>query len=123
MSGFDLPPIQGFDLGMPQRNDALRAAVEGLEGFQGPEAPARRVRELGDGPSMPFDGVLADSLDYVKGLQDDTREKVRGLVMGEDVELHDVMIAGNKSEAAFNLLLEVRNKMVEAWEKLSRSGG
>jgi flagellar hook-basal body complex protein FliE len=31
------------------------------------------------------------------------------------------MIAANKSEVAFNLVLEVRNKMVEAWEKLSRS--
>ena len=125
MSGFDLPPIQGFDIGMPQRNDALKAALENLgnlEGLQGPVAPAREVREIG-GTAKPFDGVLADSLDLVKGLQDDTREKVRGLVMGEDVELHDVMIAGNKSEAAFNLLLEVRNKLVDAWEKLSRSSG
>ena len=44
-----------------------------------------------------------------------------GMVMGEDVELHDVMIASSKSEVAFNLLLEVRNKMVDAWEQLSRS--
>jgi flagellar hook-basal body complex protein FliE len=31
------------------------------------------------------------------------------------------MAAANKSEVAFNLMLEVRNKLVEAWEKLSRS--
>ena len=34
------------------------------------------------------------------------------------VELHDVMLAANKSEVMFNLMLEVRNKLVEAWEKL-----
>ena len=44
-------------------------------------------------------------------------------VMGEDVELHDVMLAGGKSEVAFNLMLEVRNKLIDAWEKLSRSAG
>jgi flagellar hook-basal body complex protein FliE len=42
-------------------------------------------------------------------------------VLGEEVELHDVLIAGSKSEVAFNLLLEVRNKLVDAWEQLSRS--
>jgi flagellar hook-basal body complex protein FliE len=57
----------------------------------------------------------------VQSLQDDTRAKTRGLALGEDVDVHDVMIAANKSEVAFNLVLEVRNKMVEAWEKLSRS--
>jgi len=31
------------------------------------------------------------------------------------------MIAANKSDMAFSLLLEVRNKMVDAWDKLSRS--
>jgi len=46
---------------------------------------------------------------------------VRGMALGENVELHDVLIATNKSEVAFNLLLEVRNKLVDAWDKLSRS--
>jgi flagellar hook-basal body complex protein FliE len=54
-------------------------------------------------------------------MQSDVRSKVRGLVLGEGVELHDVMLAINKSEVSFNLMLEVRNKLVDAWEKLSRS--
>jgi flagellar hook-basal body complex protein FliE len=31
------------------------------------------------------------------------------------------MMAMGKSDVAFNLMLEVRNKLVDAWEKLSRS--
>ena len=73
-----------------------------------------------DGP-RGFGGMLTDALETVQSLQDDTRAKTRGLALGEDVNVHDVMIAANKSEVAFNLVLEVRNKMVEAWEKLSRS--
>lgn len=122
MSGFDLPPITGWDLGArPKLGDLseLRVPPEGPEGpLRGPGEAPRPA--LGDGPRS-FAGALADSLEQVKGLQDDVRAKARGLVLGDDVELHDVLIAGAKSEAAFNLLLEVRNKLVDAWQTLSRS--
>lgn len=116
MSGFDLPPIRGFDQGFQKP----------VQPFVSPEVegPARVVGPTGAAPDSeeaPFSGVLADSLNDLRGLQLDAKDKVRGMVMGEDVELHDVMIASSKSEVAFNLLLEVRNKMVDAWEKLSRS--
>ena len=120
MSGFDLPPIVGFDQSFQRPQGPLRSP----EPFQAPpNVPL--VGDVGDqsatGSATPFSGVLADSLEHVRGLQNDVREKVRGMVMGEDVELHDVLIAGSKSEVAFNLLLEVRNKLVDAWDKLSRS--
>jgi flagellar hook-basal body complex protein FliE len=57
----------------------------------------------------------------VQSLQKDTQDKVRSMMLGEGAELHDVMIAANKSDMAFSLMLEVRNKLVDAWDKLSRS--
>ena len=127
MSGFDLPPVRGFDKGFqrpeqpfvsPELQDIgpLQGGVERPSGVADSGAA-----DSGAGTATPFSGVLADSLNEVRGLQLDVKDKVRGMVMGEDVELHDVMIASSKSEVAFNLLLEVRNKMVDAWEKLSRS--
>jgi flagellar hook-basal body complex protein FliE len=71
--------------------------------------------------SQSFESALGDSLASIRSLQEDVQQKTRGLVLGEDVELHEVMLAANKSEVAMNLLLEVRNKLVDAWEKLSRS--
>lgn len=129
MSGFDLPPITGFDIGIPRNPFAGAQSPEGRQGPEGPlpavGLPDRLIDTTGatgaTGGARPFAGVLADSLDEVKGLQDDVKDKVRGLVLGDEVELHDVMIASSKSQVAFNLLLEVRNKMVDAWEKLSRS--
>ena len=120
MSGFDLPPVSGFDKGFqrpeqPFVSPELREASPPRGGVERPAGVAD------DAAATPFSGVLADSLNEVRGLQLDVKDKVRGMVMGEDVELHDVMIASSKSEVAFNLLLEVRNKMVDAWEKLSRS--
>lgn len=120
MSGFDLPPIPGYDRSFPRPQQPFRTP-EGAAGPGFPPIGQEPIRRPEHDTARPFSGVLADSLDGVKGLQDDVRDKVRGLVLGEDVELHDVLIASNKSETAFNLLLEVRNKMVDAWEKLSRS--
>ena len=122
MSGFDIPPIRGFDgsFGMPQgparSPEIFKVPDVQPIGNDNPQGPS-----VGD--SKPFDGFLADSVQKVADLQADTKQKVKGMVMGEDVELHDVMIAGQKSTVAFNLLLEVRNKLVDAWEKLSRSAG
>jgi flagellar hook-basal body complex protein FliE len=125
MSGFDLPPIRGFDQGFqrPQRPFAS-PEVQGPQ-MRGMDPLGGRAERPGQSEGVDgeesFSGVFAESLNTVRGLQLDVKDKVRGMVMGEDVELHDVMIAGSKSEVAFNLMLEVRNKLVDAWEKLSRS--
>lgn len=121
MSGLDIPPV-AFDW-MRHQRDVLRAMAQPLLGPQGPGRTGEQVPASGEitPAAATFDGVLGDALAKVQGLQDDARDKVRGLALGEDVELHDVMIAANKSETAFSLLLEVRNKLVDAWEKLSRS--
>ncbi len=100
----------------------MRAMAQPLLGPQGPGRTGEQAPVAGGtDSSAAFEGMLGDALAKVQGLQDDARDKVRGLALGEDVELHDVMIAANKSDTAFSLLLEVRNKLVDAWEKLSRS--
>lgn len=125
MSGIDLPGLGAFDPRSMQDLQQLISVSSAAPNIaQGPERIVRRPaigpeRPLGDSPG--FAGYLADSLGKVQQLQDDARQKARGLALGEDVDLHEVMIAANKSEVAFNLLLEVRNKLVDAWEKLSRS--
>jgi len=119
MSNFELPPLS-FDL-----QDKLRPPVQGFGGPGSVQDPERTggtpATEGGTGPMADFGGMLAKSLGQLGALQDDVKQKTRGLVLGEDVELHDVMLATSKSEVAFNLMIEVRNKLVDAWEKLSRS--
>lgn len=122
MSNFDLPPLIGFDPMQKPRfpMSGLRMPEEGVQGpgsletgLPGPKTEGAEEDEFG--------GVLAKTFARMQSMQSDVSEKTRGLVLGEDVELHDVMLAAGKSEVSFNLMLEVRNKLVDAWEKLSRS--
>jgi flagellar hook-basal body complex protein FliE len=107
MSGFD---IQGLP-GPGQGPGPVR--LQGERGVRPAEAPGA------GGPD--FAGALADAIERVDDLQDDVAGKYAALARGEPVELHDLMAAMGRSEVAFNLLLEVRNRLVDAWEKISRS--
>lgn len=125
MTGFDLGSIGGFDIGRFQK-EVMRAMSERGPNMIDPpkvgeNAPLRPSTASSPVEGRGFDGFLGDAIGEVNDLQKDTQDKVRGMMLGEGVELHDVMIAANKSDMAFSLLLEVRNKLVDAWDKLSRS--
>lgn len=105
MSGFDIP-------GPAQLKPRLIGDPEG----QGPGTPS-----VDGGPGRLFEETLSGALEEVRSLQLDTRSKYEALARGEQVDVHDLMIAVGKSEVAFNLMLEVRNKLLEAWQTLSRS--
>jgi len=45
------------------------------------------------------------------------KEKV---LKGEDIPLHEIVIASEKASVALNLLIEIRNKLVEAYKELLR---
>lgn len=90
-------------------------------GAQEPRTDVGAKKAVEQPKSGSFGGALAEAIDRVDTLQADVADKTQRLAMGEDVALHDVMSSMGKSEVAFNLVLEVRNRLVDAWEKLSRS--
>ena len=115
---------QGFS--GPQGLSGPQGPTAAPQGFadpvRTPEIPSRAPSIGGStGSSGGFGDVLAQAIEGVDSLQKDVSSKTQALATGEPVALHDVMTSMGKSEVAFNLLLEVRNKLVDAWEKLSRS--
>ncbi len=70
------------------------------------------------GPS--FGQVLKQALSEVSELQAEADEAVRGLLLGEGVSIHETMIALQKAETSFKLLMEVRNKLISAYNEIMR---
>ncbi|MFN2370663.1 MAG: flagellar hook-basal body complex protein FliE [Candidatus Krumholzibacteriia bacterium] len=67
-----------------------------------------------------FADQLAKAVDQVQDLSTRSRDLVDGMVAGRTTEVHDVMIAAKESQLAFELLVEVRNKLLEAYQELMR---
>ena len=59
-------------------------------------------------------------LDQVNSLQANAKHMAEEAALGGDVDLHDVMIAGEKASVAMQLTLQIRNKMVEAYQEVMR---
>ncbi|MCB1183245.1 flagellar hook-basal body complex protein FliE [bacterium] len=67
-----------------------------------------------------FARQLQDAMLEVDALQTRRDEMVDGMVSGRTTEVHDVMIAARESQLAFELLMEVRNKLLESYQEIMR---
>lgn len=67
-----------------------------------------------------FSQYLKKAIAEVNQSQIEADQLTQRLVHGEPVQLHDVMIATQKASITLNLALEVRNKVVEAYQEVMR---
>jgi flagellar hook-basal body complex protein FliE len=69
-----------------------------------------------DGPT--FGDTLVEALNGISEVRDNAGDMTRRFIAGEDVELHQVMAAQEEAGIALDLLIELRNKMVESYRTL-----
>ena len=68
-----------------------------------------------------FATTLMDVLREVNSAQNEARAKQEALMTGQSVDIHDVMIAMERASIALNLTIAVRNKLLEAYQEISRT--
>jgi flagellar hook-basal body complex protein FliE len=68
---------------------------------------------------VSFSDALKSSLDQVNQMQKSSEQLGKNFAMGDDsVSLSDVMIAGQKANIAFQATVQVRNKLVSAYQDM-----
>jgi flagellar hook-basal body complex protein FliE len=67
-----------------------------------------------------FSELLARGIERVQELGDERDVLSLDLALGKPVELHQVMLAATKAQLALELLVELRNKLIEAYQEISR---
>lgn len=67
-----------------------------------------------------FGSFLKAAINDTNNLQAESDIMTQKLVMGENVQLHEVMIAAQKASISLNATMEVRNKVVEAYQEIIR---
>ncbi len=71
-----------------------------------------------DGPG--FKQALNEQIAKVNELQRDAREAIEDLASGRRNDIESVLIATQKADTAFKLLLQVRNKVVDAYDEVKQ---
>jgi flagellar hook-basal body complex protein FliE len=100
--------------------------IEGIEMLQqvngieqtSPERGVETEESLNNQQS--FGDVLSDAINSVDQTMKNSDTKVQEFVAGETNNVHDVMISMQRAKLSFDLMVEVRNKVVETYQDVSR---
>jgi flagellar hook-basal body complex protein FliE len=71
-------------------------------------------------PTESLKKVLLENIEQVNKLQQDADMAIEDLQAGRRDDVANVMIAKQKADMAFQMLLQVRNKMVDAYEEIKQ---
>ena len=97
----------------------ISSNLKALQGVGPSKGLSRSSENKGtEGPS--FADTLAQSLDKVNKLQKEADVAIQDFATGDTRNIHETMIAVSKADVAFRLTMQVRNKMVEAYQEVMR---
>jgi len=74
----------------------------------------------GGGREWGFVETLRGAMDQVNQLQGAADTKMGALLEGNGMDVHSAMIAVEKADLSFELMMQVRNKIVAAYQEISR---
>ncbi|MBN2241185.1 MAG: flagellar hook-basal body complex protein FliE [Acidobacteria bacterium] len=97
------------------------------KGIVGPISPKLQVPEIGtvgrpgaEKKDTNFGTVLKDAISTVNELQKQSDREIEKLMTGESQDLHNTVIAMQKAGLSFQMMMQVRNKIVQAYQEIIR---
>ncbi len=93
----------------------------GIQGFA-PRAdltaPGGQSKEAAS--QSDFGALLEKTMGDVERLQQEAAQAAEGMAAGQTEGIHETMIALKKAELSFKMMMQVRNKIVKAYEEVMR---
>ncbi len=68
-----------------------------------------------------FTEFLKEAIDKVDSAQKEAQKEVQKMVTGEETNIHKTLIAMEKADLSFNLMMQIRNKLMDAYNELMRT--
>ena len=85
-----------------------------------PQELGARSIAFGGEPKVSFADTLKNALGDVSELQNEAQDAIGAFLRGEPVEIHEVMAATEEAGIALEMLIEIRNKLTEAYRAVSQ---
>ena len=70
--------------------------------------------------SLSFGQMLTDSMSQVNRHQLEADASINNLVTGKQTDIHQTMIAMEKASVSFDMLMQIRNKVISAYDQIMR---
>jgi flagellar hook-basal body complex protein FliE len=74
----------------------------------------------GDTGGINFGDVLKNAVNSVNQVNDGAAAQVNNLIQGGGGDMSNVMVAVEKADVSFQLMMEVRNKIVNAYQDIEK---
>ena len=100
----------------PIGNELFRMRIESASGAprEGTDASASQA------PAKGFGDLLKEAIEEVSNLQKEAAEAAKKLSVGGPEGIHETMIALKKADLSFRMLMQVRNKVMTAYQQIMR---
>jgi flagellar hook-basal body complex protein FliE len=76
--------------------------------------------DVGSKTAGGFGAVLTDAMQKVESLGNDASKSVESFLSGEGDDLHKTIMTTQRADLAMELFLQVRNKVVSAYQEVMR---
>lgn len=94
--------------------------VGGISGIPTAPTPASSPTSGVGSEGGTFGDTLRSALATVDQLHETSQSQAGELLHGDRQDLHNVMIAVEKADVAFQLMMQVRNKILNAYQDVSK---
>ena len=72
------------------------------------------------GEKTHFGTMLKDAISTVNDLSQQSNREVEKIITGETDDLHTAVIAMQRADVSFQMMMQVRNKIVQAYQEVLR---
>jgi len=88
--------------------------------FTPPASPSLPgAQAAGAASGQPFKNILLEALNQVNTMQSQANEAVQQLVTGGEVNPAEVLTTLQKADISFRMMLQIRNKLVQAYQEVN----
>ncbi len=95
-------------------------ALQPLQSLQSLSGTDKSTQVSGSGSSLPFQDLFQDAINNVKSTNDDMNQEIYKLATGQSDDLHNLTIASEKATLSVQLLVQLRNKALDAYNEIMR---
>lgn len=99
--------------GTPSESGVLREMQR-----NGLQAPAAETGQAGEGKG--FLDVMKDAFEEVNRHQSEADRSIKEMVSGRNKNIHETLLAVERADSSLKLMMQVRNKVLDAYREIMR---